>query len=42
MVPGSVAHADGYKIMVGAYNIVDVNVEYQMHVGGCVCLLQEW
>ena len=36
MLPGSVAHADGYKIMVGAYNTVDVTVECQMHVGGCV------
>ena len=35
-------HAGGYKIMVGAYNTVDVTVECQMHVGGCVCLLQEW
>ena len=42
MLLGSVAHAGRYKIMVGAYNIVDVTVECQMHVGGCVCLLQEW
>ena len=26
------AHADGYKMMVGAYN----TIECQMHVGGCV------
>ena len=31
-----VAHASGYKIMVGAHNTVDVTVEYQMHVGGRV------
>ena len=27
-------HAGGYKIMVGAYNTVDVTVECQMHTGG--------
>ena len=37
MLLNFVAHAGGYKIMVGANNTVDV-----MHVGGCVCLLQEW
>ena len=42
MLLSFVAHADGYKIMVGANNTVDVTVECQMHVGGCVCLLQEW
>ena len=42
MLLSVVAHAGGYKIMVGTYNTVDVTVEYQMHVGGCVCLLQEW
>ena len=31
-----VAHAGGYKIMVGAHNTVDVTVECQMHVGGRV------
>ena len=35
---GFVAHAGGYKIMVGAHNTVDVTVEYQMHVGGYVVL----
>ena len=39
MQPSLVAHADGYKIMVGANNTVDVTVECQMHVEGCVCLL---
>ena len=34
MLLSFVAHAGGYKIMVGAHNIVDVTVEYQMHVGG--------
>ena len=38
MLLGSVAHADGYKIMVGAYNTVDVTVECQMHMTGCVAL----
>ena len=33
---GFVAHADGYKIMVGANNTVDVIVECQMHVRGRV------
>ena len=31
-----VAHASGYKIMVGAHNTVDVIVECQMHVRGRV------
>ena len=35
-----VAHADGYKIMVGAHNTVDVTVECQMHVGGCVAFFR--
>ena len=34
MLLGSVAHAGGYKIMVGAYNTVDVTVECKMHMGG--------
>ena len=42
MLLSIVAHAGGYKIMVGAYNTIDVTVECQMHVRGCVCLLQEW
>jgi len=42
MLLSVVAHVGGYKIMVGAYNTVDVTVKCQMHVGGCVCLLQEW
>ena len=42
MLLSFVAHAGGYKIIVGAYNTIDVTIECQMHVGGCVCLLQEW
>ena len=38
MLLGSVAHAGGYKIMVGAYNIVDVTVDA---CGRLRCLLQE-
>ena len=34
MLPSLVAHAGRYKIMVGAYNTVDVTVECQMHAGG--------
>ena len=30
------AHAGGYKMMVGAHNTVDVTVECQVHMGGCV------
>ena len=36
MLLSFVAHTGGYKIMVGAHNIVDVTVECQMHVGGGV------
>ena len=36
-----VAHAGGYKIMVGAHNTVDVTVECQMHVGGCVAFFRK-
>ena len=42
MLLSFVAHAGGYKIVVGAYNTVDITVECHIHVGGCVCLLQEW
>ena len=34
MLLSFVAHADGHKIMVGAYNTVDVTIESQMHTGG--------
>ena len=40
MILNFVAHAGGYKIMVGAQNIVDVIVECQMHVGGCVAFFR--
>ena len=33
-----VVHAGGYRMMVGAHNIV----ECQMHVGGLCCLLRVW
>ena len=35
-----VAHTDGRRIMVGAHNTVDVTVECQMHVGGCVAFFR--
>ena len=37
-----VAHAIGYKMIVGGHNTVDVTVECQMHVGGCVRFLRVW
>ena len=40
MLLSLVAHADEDWIMVGAYNTVDVTVECQMHVGGCVAFLK--
>ena len=40
MLLSFVAHASGYKIMVGAYNTVDVTVECQMHMGGCVAFFR--
>ena len=40
MLLSFVAHAGGYKIMVGAHNTVDVTVECQMHVGGCVAFFR--
>ena len=35
-----VAHADGYKMFVGAHNTVDVTVGCQMHVGGYVAFFR--
>ena len=35
-----VAHASGYKTIVGAHNTVDVTVECQMHVRGCVAFFR--
>ena len=41
MLLGFVTHAGGYKIMVGAHNTVDVTVECQVHVGGCVVFFRK-
>ena len=38
MLLSLVAHADGYRMMVGAHN----TVECQMHVRGLCCLLRVW
>ena len=38
MLLSLVAHADGYRMMVGAYN----TVECQIHMGGLCCLLRVW
>ena len=40
MLLGSIAHAGGYMIMVGAYNTIDVTVECWMHVGGYAALFR--
>ena len=40
MLLSFVAHAGGYKIMVGAHNTVDVTVECQMHMGGCAAFFR--
>ena len=40
MLLSFVAHAGRYKIMVGTHNTVDVTVECQMHVGGCVAFFR--
>ena len=40
MLLSLVAHADGYKIMVGTYNTVDVTVDCQMHMGGYVAFFR--
>ena len=40
MLLSFVAHANRYKIMVGAHNTVGVTVEYQMHVGDCVAFFR--
>ena len=39
---GSVAHADGYKIMVGAYNTVGRHCRVSDARGRLCCLLQKW
>ena len=40
MLLSFVAHAGGYKVMVGAHNTIDVTIECQMHVGGCVAFFR--
>ena len=41
MLLSLVAHADDDWIMVGAHNTVDVTVECQVHVGGCVIFFRK-
>ena len=40
MLLSFVVHVGGYKIMVGAHNTVDVTVECQMPMGGCVAFFR--
>ena len=42
MLLGSVAHAGGYKIMVGAYNTVGCHGRMSDAHGRLRCLLQKW
>ena len=42
MLLGSVAHADGYKIIVGAYNTVGCHCRMSDAHGRLCCLLQKW
>ena len=42
MLLGSVAHAGGYKIMVGAYNTVDRHCRISDAHGRLRCLLLKW
>ena len=42
MLLGSVAHAGGYKIMVGAYNTVGRHCRVSDIPGRLCCLLQKW
>ena len=35
------AYDGGYKTTVDAHNIVDVTVEYQVHVGGCAIFFRK-
>ena len=41
MLPSLVAYTDGYQIMVGAYNTIDVTVDCQMHTGGCAAFFRD-
>ena len=42
MLLGSIAHADGYKIMVGAYNTVGRHCRVSDVRGRLRCLLRKW
>ena len=42
MLLGSIAHAGGYKIMVGAYNTVGCHCRMSDAHGRLRCLLQKW
>ena len=42
MLLGSVAHAGGYKIMVGACNTVGCHCRMSDANGRLCCLLQKW
>ena len=42
MLLSLVAHADGYKIMVGAYNTVGHHCRVSDARGRLRCLLQKW
>ena len=41
MLLSIVAHADEDWIMVGGHNTVDVTVECQVHMGGCVVFFRK-
>ena len=41
MLLSFVAHAGGYKIMVGTYNTIDVTVECLVHMGGCAIFFRK-
>ena len=42
MLLGSVAHAGGHKIMVGAYNTVGCHYRMSDAHGRLCCFLQKW
>ena len=41
MLLSLVAHADEDWIMVGAHNTIDITIECQVHVGGCVVFFRK-
>ena len=41
MLRNLVAHVDEESIMVGAYNTIDVTIECQVHVVGCVVFFKK-